>query len=59
MPQWRKQGIKVSTVQRKPERKKKKKRAASQVEQRMRGENAGVMLQRKQRKEKRKLEADG
>lgn len=37
--------------------KKKKKRAASQVEQRMRGENAGVMLQRKQRKEKRRRES--
>lgn len=36
---------------------KKKKRAASQVEQRMRGENAGVMLQRKQRKEKRRRES--
>lgn len=39
------------------EKKKKKKRAASQVEQRMRGENAGVMLQRKQRKEKRRRES--
>lgn len=38
-------------------KKKKKKRAASQVEQRMRGENAGVMLQRKQRKEKRRRES--
>lgn len=38
-------------------REKKKKRAASQVEQRMRGENAGVMLQRKQRKEKRRRES--
>lgn len=35
----------------------KKMRAASQVEQRMRGENAGVMLQRKQRKEKRRRES--
>lgn len=39
------------------EKKKKKKRAASQVEQRMRGENAEVMLQRKQRKEKRRRES--
>lgn len=38
-------------------KKEKKKRAASQVEQRMRGENAGVMLQRKQRKEKRRRES--